>query len=107
MARRKPFPHLKQGKHKRRNFSKAKRERIFKRDNYKCNLCPKDLQHKPTERVIDHKIPLDKGGNNEDANLWLLCDECDKNKKNKLLEPVVNDYIQQRIEKLKVITHKK
>lgn len=106
MARKKPFPHLKQAKHKRRQFDWETREKIFKRDNYKCNLCPKDLKHKPKERVIDHKIPLDKYGSNRLDNLWLLCSECDQKKKNKLIEPAVNDYITKRIENLKRITCK-
>lgn len=47
------------------------RERILKRDGHKCRRCGATdfLQ-------IDHIIPVAKGGQTVDINLWTLCDRC-------------------------------
>lgn len=73
-------------KHKRIKFSKEFRTKIFERDNYECQLCrpKKNLINLPKERIIDHKIPLSKGGTNDESNLWLVCKDCDTKKKNKV-----------------------
>lgn len=73
-------------KNKRIKFSKEFRLKIFERDNYECQLCSpkKNLINLPKERIIDHKIPLSKGGTNDESNLWLVCRECDRIKKNKI-----------------------
>lgn len=72
--------------HKRIRFSKEFRIKIFERDNYQCQLCnpKKNLLFLPLKRRIDHKIPLSKGGSNDITNLWLVCDDCDTKKKNKI-----------------------
>ena len=72
-------------KHKRKSFSKEERLFIFNRDNYTCQLCKKDLTELPTERILDHKIPLSQLGSNKLTNIWLLCSDCDKNKKSEIL----------------------
>lgn len=72
-------------KHKRKSFSKDERLFVFKRDNYTCQLCGKDLTELPTERILDHKIPLSQLGSNKLTNIWLLCSGCDKNKKSEVL----------------------
>jgi 5-methylcytosine-specific restriction endonuclease McrA len=45
----------------------------------------------PLKRRIDHKIPLSKGGSNHISNLWLVCEDCDKDKKNKLFKRFKKD----------------
>jgi len=77
--------------HKRKIFSKTDREYIFKRDNYICQLCEKDLSELPHERVLDHKIPLSQLGSNEMKNIWLLCNNCDKNKKSNILPELIKE----------------
>jgi len=91
--------------HKRIKLSKEKRKKIFERDNYECQLCrpKKNLLHLPLKRRIDHKIPLSKGGSNEEENLWLVCDDCDKAKKNKLFKRFKK---KDKEIKLKQITHR-
>lgn len=84
-------------KFKRKNFSKAFRTKIFERDNYECQICFKNLIENKYIRVIDHKIPLSKGGSNSITNLWLLCDDCDKRKKNKLLFDLTAEYTKERL----------
>ena len=89
-------------KHARKYFKKKFRYYIFARDNYRCQLCSKDLSNSPpSERILDHKIPLAKDGSNEKHNIWLLCDNCDKKKKDKLIQPAVVSHITNRIEYLK------
>jgi len=78
-------------KHKRKKFSKEFRKKIFERDNYECQLCKKNLLLLPLKRRIDHKIPLSKGGSNYITNLWLVCEDCDKAKKNKLFKRFKKD----------------
>jgi 5-methylcytosine-specific restriction endonuclease McrA len=86
-------------KHKRKRLSKSFKENIFERDNYECQLCipKKNLLYLPNERVIDHKIPLSKGGSNDVKNLWLVCKDCDKKKRNKLYPELSSQYIKNRI----------
>ena len=50
-----------------------------------ANFAKKDLTELPTERILDHKIPLSQLGSNKLTNIWLLCSDCDKNKKSEIL----------------------
>ncbi|WP_316886413.1 HNH endonuclease [Ralstonia thomasii] len=52
------------------------RKRIRERDNYHCKKCGVPV----LKGEVDHKVPLEEGGSNDDSNLWLLCDECHKEK---------------------------
>lgn len=98
-------------KHKRIKFSKSFKTKIFERDNYECQLCvpKKNLIHLPNERVIDHKIPLSRGGSNSIGNLWLVCKCCDMKKNNELYEDLSSEYIKKRLVYLerKIITDRK
>lgn len=60
-------------------ISVRKRFEIFKRDNYSCQLCGARAEHGAALHV-DHRIPVAKGGANDDANLWTLCDRCNLGK---------------------------
>lgn len=85
---------------KRKKFSKEFREKIFERDNYECQKCFKNLISLETERVIDHKIPLSKGGGNSISNLWLLCSFCDKEKKDTIEEELMAEFIKGKLKYL-------
>jgi 5-methylcytosine-specific restriction endonuclease McrA len=85
---------------KRVKLSKAFRTRIFERDNYECQKCFKNLISLESERVVDHKIPLSKGGGNSISNLWLLCLVCDRAKKDNLEEDLVAEYIKGKLKYL-------
>lgn len=78
-------------KHKRKTFLKSEREFVFRRDNYTCQICGKDLSELPQERVLDHKIPLSQLGSNKMKNIWLLCNNCDKNKKSDILPELIKE----------------
>lgn len=53
---------------------------ILKRDNFKCNGCGKNASQ--IELVIDHIIPVSKGGLTETSNLQCLCVDCNNGKSN-------------------------
>lgn len=84
---------------KRKKFSKEFRISIFERDNYECQICYKNLINLE-ERRIDHKIPLSKGGGNSVKNLWLLCEDCDKRKKDTIDEELMQEYIKGKLQYL-------
>ena len=48
---------------------------IFKRDNYTCQYCGKNLDDK-IKLHVDHILPLSKGGSNQENNLITACQKC-------------------------------
>ena len=63
-----------------------KRERVFKRDKYLCQIClakniltPVEL-HGDNAGVCDHIVPLAEGGTDDERNLQTICKACDKEK---------------------------
>ncbi len=67
------------GKTPRKSISKSRRFAILKRDNYRCQLCGRS-QKDGAKLHVDHRLPLAKGGPNEDDNLWTLCEDCNLGK---------------------------
>jgi hypothetical protein len=55
------------------------RFRIFKRDDYRCQICGRTAQE-GARLEVDHRIPRSKGGTNAPSNLWTLCFECNRGK---------------------------
>lgn len=52
------------------------KQRVMIRDGFSCQLCGRtggSLQ-------VDHIIPLEQGGSNNDSNLQVLCVDCHKQK---------------------------
>lgn len=96
MARRRPYPvdpKVRQKKCKRATFTKAQRLHIYERDGYTCQLCKCDLtgdEHKGN-RILDHRVPLAQFGTNNLSNIWLLCNDCDKDKAATILPQIVNE----------------
>lgn len=54
--------------------------RIRVRDGHRCQSCGKGVKD-DIKLEIDHKIPVDWGGTNNDDNLWVLCNICNNAKK--------------------------
>jgi len=54
-------------------------KKIFERDNYKCQNSECGATN---DLTIDHKIPLSKGGTNNEDNLQTLCKICNLKKRN-------------------------
>lgn len=63
------------------DFSPAVKEKIFKKDNYKCVVCGKSKKD-GVEICADHIVPKDKGGTNTVENGQTLCMEHNLMKKN-------------------------
>ena len=54
---------------------------VLRRDDYKCQLCGRRGQDGvPLE--IDHKVPVSRGGLNDEENLWVLCEDCNQGRSN-------------------------
>jgi len=59
----------------RKTISEELRNKIFKRDGYKCKKCGRK-----EDLTIDHIIPFSKGGTTEINNLQTLCKKCNRKK---------------------------
>lgn len=56
------------------------RYRILHRDGFRCKACGRGPED-GVKLAVDHIIPIDWGGGNEDSNLQTLCVECNEGKK--------------------------
>lgn len=73
-----------------RPLSPKRRRRIYERDGRHCKACGVEVlfggtTHSPFHRCpppgqIDHIVPVARGGQNDDANLRLLCLTCNMQK---------------------------
>lgn len=71
-------------KHRRGDISKSLRIDILNRDNYTCQTCGAKA---PEVRLhIDHKTPRSKGGLSTESNLWVMCEDCNLGKSDKILD---------------------
>ncbi|MCP3721741.1 HNH endonuclease [Paraburkholderia sp. CNPSo 3272] len=52
------------------------RKRIAVEQQFKCQRC--GCVWLPWRDQVDHDVPLEQGGSNDDSNLRLLCDDCHK-----------------------------
>ena len=59
------------------------RRRIIKRDNSTCYMCGRKLGY--SEIVIDHVVPISRGGSHSEDNMKVACPSCNSRKGNKLL----------------------
>ena len=54
---------------------------VLQRDNSTCQRCGANIKNTPNVKlVIDHKIPVDMGGETNIDNLWTLCTDCNGGK---------------------------
>jgi len=58
--------------------SATMRWRVFKRDNYRCVQCLRDL-----DLTVDHIHPRSKGGEDSEDNLQTLCRSCNSRKRDR------------------------
>lgn len=62
----------------------AKRFLIMRRDGFRCQICGKSVSDNENVKLeIDHKVPVSKGGSSQIDNLWTLCFECNRGKRDK------------------------
>ena len=75
-----------------RSVSQAQRTRILERNGYTCQACGAGLEDKtsngrPVRLVIDHHEAYIHDGPTEDANLRVLCQECNQGSKDLAVQP--------------------
>lgn len=68
----------------RRLMTDKLREKIKRRDGYRCQICGKYMPDS-VGLQIDHIIPVSKGGKTVESNLQVLCDVCNRRKSNKIV----------------------
>ena len=69
-------------KNKRRQISGKTRQNVLMRDNYTCQICGATVKD-GAKLEIDHCIPVSKGGTNDENNLQVLCQQCNREKHNR------------------------
>jgi len=69
-------------KQKRRAISGKTRQNVLMRDNYTCQICGATVKD-GVKLEIDHIKPVSKGGTNDENNLQVLCQQCNREKHNR------------------------
>ena len=69
-------------KSNRRSISGTTRQNVLMRDNYTCQICGATVKD-GAKLEIDHIIPHSKGGTNDENNLQVLCQQCNREKHNR------------------------
>ena len=64
--------------HQRTSLSKRLRFSVFSRDNFTCRYCGR--QSDRTVLVVDHVIPVCRGGTADESNLVTSCEDCNSGK---------------------------
>ena len=72
----------KENKNNRPAFPKGLRHKILNRDQFTCQNC--GARAPTVELEVDHKIPVSKGGTDEESNLTTLCKDCNRGKSDKI-----------------------
>ncbi|MGA9768269.1 MAG: HNH endonuclease [Blastocatellia bacterium] len=72
-------------------IEQVSRLRVIKRDNSTCYMCGRKLGY--SEMVLDHIIPLSRGGAHCESNLAVACAPCNLRKGSKL--PAECDWLNQ------------
>lgn len=63
------------------DISAKLRAQILHRANGRCQMCGRGVAEHGVVLVVDHKVPRDWGGSNEESNLWAICEDCNGGKK--------------------------
>jgi hypothetical protein len=68
------------------------REEVFRRGKYRCEYCLSPARYSLQPFVVDHVIPITRGGNSDLDNLACSCGGCNGHKYNKTeaVDPVEN-----------------
>lgn len=64
-----------------RSVNSRVRAAVLRNAKGSCQMCGRTVADDHIKLVVDHKIPLDWGGSNDEDNLWALCEECNSGKK--------------------------
>lgn len=52
------------------------RAAVLWRAHGRCQMCGRTVAQHGVVLVVDHKIPVEWGGSNEEENLWVTCQQC-------------------------------
>ena len=88
---------------KRKSLSKKTRFEIFKRDSFTCQYCGKSAPD--VILVIDHILPVSKGGVSDLLNLLTSCDSCNAGKGARLISD--SSSVERQISQLKEINERR
>lgn len=69
----------------REHLTSSEKDDICRKSNNRCCHCGKE-RYIHYGATIDHFVPLDKGGSNQSLNLIMLCEDCNLEKDNKLVD---------------------
>jgi len=72
----------KENKNNRSSLPKALRHKILKRDRFTCQAC--GARSPDVELEVDHKLPVSRGGTDEESNLTTLCKDCNRGKRDRV-----------------------
>ena len=75
---------------KRSSNGLSNRYDILERDGFKCCICGRSAND-GVKLEVDHKHPKSKGGKNNHNNLWTLCFDCNRGKRDKLIKVEIYD----------------
>lgn len=80
--------HVRRARQRKAHVALVRRGEIYKRDNYRCQLCGKKLKMDaevphPNAPTLDHIIPLSKGGTHEPTNVQAAHFLCNATKGNR------------------------
>jgi len=64
------------------NISGKRRAKIIGIAASRCQMCGRTVAEDEIKLEVDHRVPLDLGGSNDDDNLWAICSDCNNGKKN-------------------------
>lgn len=65
----------------RKNIDNRLKYAVLQRDNSTCQRCGANIHNTPNVKlVVDHKIPVELGGDTIIDNLWTLCSDCNGGK---------------------------
>jgi len=62
-------------------ISLRKRAAILAAAHGRCQMCGRTVEEHGIALVVDHKIPRDWGGSDDEENLWAICEDCNDGKK--------------------------
>ncbi len=89
-----------------RTISRAQRARVLERNGYTCQSCGAGVEDKtqsgrPVKLVIDHHEAFSYGGPDDDANLRVLCQECNGGAKNLVSAPPTWKWLMSQVRRAK------
>lgn len=71
-----------------RSVNNRVRAEVLRESKGRCQMCGQTVAEDHIKLVVDHKVPLEWGGTNDEGNLWALCEACAIGKHENFLRPL-------------------